>query len=358
MADQGAARRAVARVEVQHDVLLALERPTGPPPACRRRAASNDGARLSRLQHGRRAAILCQHSAFDKCRVRALSLARHTYNRSMEEALLGGLSPRVFLRRHWQKRPLLVRGALPGFRGVLDKARAVRARARDDVESRIVERRGARWDTVAHGPLRARALAARGARNSTLLVNGVNHHVRGGRATAAALRVRAAGAARRRDGELRHARRRRRPARRFLRRVPAPGRGPAALAPRPPRDSRWCRRAAQADRRIRAEQEFLLEPGDLLYLPPGWGTTASRSRPASPTRSASARRAARSSARRSSTSCTSAACRTPLPRSRPARRRGIRRGSAADMIAFARDAARRASAGIARDVARLPRANT
>jgi 50S ribosomal protein L16 3-hydroxylase len=33
----------------------------------------------------------------------------------MEEALLGGLSPQAFLRRHWQKRPLLVRRALPGF---------------------------------------------------------------------------------------------------------------------------------------------------------------------------------------------------------------------------------------------------
>ena len=52
--------------------------------------------------------------------------------------LLGGLAPRTFLRRYWQKRPLLVRGALAGFTGVLD-ARALAALAvRDDVESRIV----------------------------------------------------------------------------------------------------------------------------------------------------------------------------------------------------------------------------
>jgi len=29
-------------------------------------------------------------------------------------SLLGGLSPDVFMRRHWQKKPLLVRQALPG----------------------------------------------------------------------------------------------------------------------------------------------------------------------------------------------------------------------------------------------------
>ena len=42
-------------------------------------------------------------------------------------ALLGGLSPAAFMRRHWQKKPLLVRGALadplPGF----DRRAAVRA---------------------------------------------------------------------------------------------------------------------------------------------------------------------------------------------------------------------------------------
>ena len=35
--------------------------------------------------------------------------------------LLGGLSPRQFMKRHWQKRPLLVRGAVPGFRPLLSR---------------------------------------------------------------------------------------------------------------------------------------------------------------------------------------------------------------------------------------------
>jgi hypothetical protein len=33
----------------------------------------------------------------------------------MSRTLLGGLAPRDFLRRYWQKSPLLVRGALPRF---------------------------------------------------------------------------------------------------------------------------------------------------------------------------------------------------------------------------------------------------
>jgi 50S ribosomal protein L16 3-hydroxylase len=82
-------------------------------------------------------------------------------------------SPRDFLRRYWQKRPLLIRDALPHFRGVTD-FRAMRALAkRDDVESRIVERRGGRWET-AHGPFKNAALRKT---NATLLVSGVNLHV-------------------------------------------------------------------------------------------------------------------------------------------------------------------------------------
>lgn len=36
-----------------------------------------------------------------------------------DRRLLGGRSPAAFLRHCWQKRPLLVRGALPGFRDPL-----------------------------------------------------------------------------------------------------------------------------------------------------------------------------------------------------------------------------------------------
>jgi 50S ribosomal protein L16 3-hydroxylase len=97
----------------------------------------------------------------------------------MKLQLLGGLTPREFLRRYWQKRPLLVRAALPGFRGLRDEMSDLRVlfalAARDDVESRIVERRGRRRDTV-QGPFKILKAKSSG---WTLLVNGVNLHVPG-----------------------------------------------------------------------------------------------------------------------------------------------------------------------------------
>jgi len=86
--------------------------------------------------------------------------------------LLGSLTPREFLRQHWQKRPLFVRGALPRFSGLLSQAQLRALAARDDVESRVVERRGRRYDTV-HGPFRRLRPAHR---DWTLLVSGVNLH--------------------------------------------------------------------------------------------------------------------------------------------------------------------------------------
>ena len=87
--------------------------------------------------------------------------------------MLGGLTAREFLRRYWQKRPLLVRGAIPDFDEIVAKRDLIELARRDDVESRIVERRGASWDAT-HGPFRKIFLKQQ---DATLLVNGVNLHV-------------------------------------------------------------------------------------------------------------------------------------------------------------------------------------
>jgi len=68
----------------------------------------------------------------------------------MNPQLLGGLTARTFLARHWQKRPLFVRRAIAAPDLIDERALTALAR-RDDVESRIVQRRGRRRDT-AHGP--------------------------------------------------------------------------------------------------------------------------------------------------------------------------------------------------------------
>jgi hypothetical protein len=62
----------------------------------------------------------------------------HSMPNNTPLTLLGGLSAAQFMRRHWQKKPLLVRGAIPGMQAPLDAPRVVRTRAREGVESRLV----------------------------------------------------------------------------------------------------------------------------------------------------------------------------------------------------------------------------
>ncbi len=87
--------------------------------------------------------------------------------------LLGGLSPTAFMRRHWQKRPLLVRQGLPGVEAPIARADLFELAARDDVESRLVVRDGVRW-TLRHGPLPRRALPPLRQGGWTLLVQGLD----------------------------------------------------------------------------------------------------------------------------------------------------------------------------------------
>lgn len=89
--------------------------------------------------------------------------------------LLGGLTPRQFMRRHWQKKPLLVRGAIPGFAPVIPRQRLFDLAATDGVESRLVAQQGDGWK-LRSGPLPRRAAPALSTREWTLLVQGVDLH--------------------------------------------------------------------------------------------------------------------------------------------------------------------------------------
>ena len=93
--------------------------------------------------------------------------------RGAAEALLGGVSEARFLRRFWQRQPLLIRNAITGFRGPFTAEQLFALARRDDVESRIVVRDRARW-SLAHGPFRRSDFAALPPRNWTLLIQGVN----------------------------------------------------------------------------------------------------------------------------------------------------------------------------------------
>ncbi len=90
----------------------------------------------------------------------------------MTNTLLGGLSAEEFLAEYWQKKPLLVRQAVPGFTGVVSKDELF-ALARDpDVESRYVTHDDDNWEVI-HGPQKAADLK-RKKQPWTVLVQGLN----------------------------------------------------------------------------------------------------------------------------------------------------------------------------------------
>lgn len=52
--------------------------------------------------------------------------------------LLAGLTPAQFMQRHWQKKPLLIRQAIPGFKALLDRSALFALAGDEDVESRLI----------------------------------------------------------------------------------------------------------------------------------------------------------------------------------------------------------------------------
>ena len=54
------------------------------------------------------------------------------------DTLLGGLSVEVFLEHYWQKKPLLIRSALPGFSSPLTPEELMNLACEEDVEARII----------------------------------------------------------------------------------------------------------------------------------------------------------------------------------------------------------------------------
>ena len=131
--------------------------------------------------------------------------------------LLGGLTPATFMRRHWQKKPLLIRQAIPGFAPLLARAELLDLAAQDEVESRLVVQpgaNGARPWRFRHGPFVRKALPAFKQPGWTLLVQG---------------------------GDLLDAQK------------------DLSLQPNMP---------LKILANFEPEMEFVLEPGDMLYLPP------------------------------------------------------------------------------------------
>lgn len=186
-------------------------------------------------------------------------------------ALLGGLTPAQFMRRHWQKKPLLVKGALPGFQPLLSRPELFALSGQEQVESRlVVQRPGADW-TLKHGPFAKSAFPAFKQSHWTLLVQGVDLHHDGAHALMQQFRF--LPDARLDDLMISWA-------------SEGGGVGPhfdsydvfliQAQGKRRWRIGRQKDLSLEPDLPLKilshfeAEEEYVCEPGDMLYLPPKW----------------------------------------------------------------------------------------
>ena len=186
-------------------------------------------------------------------------------------ALLGGLSPQQFMKRHWQRKPLLVRAAVPGMTPLVPTERLFEMAGREEVESRLViQQAGGRWQ-LRRGPFARDAIPPARRKGWTLLAQGMDLH---DVAVHALLeRFRFIPEARLDDLMISHA-------------TDGGGVGPhfdsydvfllQAHGRRRWRIGRGRDLSLQPDMPLKIlahfepEEEYLLEPGDMLYLPPRW----------------------------------------------------------------------------------------
>jgi 50S ribosomal protein L16 3-hydroxylase len=92
------------------------------------------------------------------------------------QALLGGLSIAQFLRDYWHKKPLLVRQAIPQFAGLLSPNELAGLACEEDVQSRLVLQKGQSWQ-LEQGPFAEKRFSKLPNSDWSLLVQSVNHHL-------------------------------------------------------------------------------------------------------------------------------------------------------------------------------------
>jgi 50S ribosomal protein L16 3-hydroxylase len=185
--------------------------------------------------------------------------------------LLAGLTPAQFIRRHWQKKPLLIRGAIPAFKPLLSRAQLFALAAQEHVESRLIVRNADSGWTLEHGPFKKSAFPPFRQPGWSLLVQGVNLHDDAAHALLQSFRF--VTDARLDDLMMSWA-------------SAGGGVGPHVdsydvFLLQAQGRRRW-RIGRQKElrfeegvplkilRRFIAEEEHIVEPGDMLYLPPNW----------------------------------------------------------------------------------------
>ncbi len=85
---------------------------------------------------------------------------------------LGGMSAETFLAEYWQKKPLLIRQAFPGFKTLLTPDELAGLACDEDVNSRIIIEQGGEhpWQAI-HGPMDEMVFARMPETHWTLVVN-------------------------------------------------------------------------------------------------------------------------------------------------------------------------------------------
>lgn len=91
--------------------------------------------------------------------------------------LLGGITAREFLRDYWQKKPLLIRQAIPDFESPIDADELAGLALEEEVESRLVIEHGERPWELRRGPFAEDAFSTLPEREWTLLVQAVDQFV-------------------------------------------------------------------------------------------------------------------------------------------------------------------------------------
>jgi len=91
--------------------------------------------------------------------------------------LLGTLSADTFMRRYWQKKPLLIRQAVAGIQPMLSRQQLFALAESEDAESRLViqDSTSGHW-RMRQGPFTRRSLPSLKQSHWSLLVQGVDLH--------------------------------------------------------------------------------------------------------------------------------------------------------------------------------------
>ena len=97
-----------------------------------------------------------------------------THNQPLQ--LLNNLTPAQFLAEYWQKKPLLIRQAIPNFKGLMSPNDLAGLACEDDVQARIIKQKKDKW-SVQISPFDEGDFTKLSAKDWTLLVQSVNHYL-------------------------------------------------------------------------------------------------------------------------------------------------------------------------------------